>query len=32
MRGALSACHALEIPFVFGTIDAPLQDRFAGTG
>lgn len=32
MRGALRACHALEIPFVFGTLDAPLQDRFAGTG
>jgi para-nitrobenzyl esterase len=32
MRGALRACHALEIPFVFGTLDAPFQDRFAGTG
>ncbi|MDD9935793.1 MAG: carboxylesterase/lipase family protein [Myxococcales bacterium] len=32
MRGALRACHALDIPFVFGTLDAPLQDRFAGTG
>jgi para-nitrobenzyl esterase len=32
MRGALRACHALEIPFVFGTLDAPYQDRFAGTG
>ena len=31
-RGALGACHALEMPFVFGTIDAPSQDRFAGTG
>jgi para-nitrobenzyl esterase len=31
-RGALGACHALEIPFVFGTLDAPTQDRFAGTG
>jgi para-nitrobenzyl esterase len=30
--GALGACHALELPFVFGTLDAPLQDRFAGTG
>jgi para-nitrobenzyl esterase len=32
MRGALRACHALEIPFVFGTLDAPNQDKFAGTG
>jgi para-nitrobenzyl esterase len=31
-RGALGACHALEIPFVFGTLDAPTQDKFAGTG
>ena len=30
--GSLGACHALELPFVFGTFDAPLQDRFAGTG
>jgi para-nitrobenzyl esterase len=32
MRGALGACHALEIPFVFGTLDAPTMDRFAGSG
>jgi para-nitrobenzyl esterase len=32
MRGALGACHALELPFVFGTLDTPLQDRFAGVG
>jgi para-nitrobenzyl esterase len=32
MRGALGACHALELAFVFGTLDAPSQDRFAGTG
>jgi para-nitrobenzyl esterase len=32
MRGALGSCHALELPFVFGTLDTPLQDRFAGTG
>jgi para-nitrobenzyl esterase len=32
MRGALRACHALDIPFVFGTLDAPMQDRFAGVG
>ena len=31
-RGRLGACHALEIPFVFGTLDAPTMDRFAGTG
>jgi para-nitrobenzyl esterase len=32
MRGALGACHALELPFVFGTYDSPNQDRFAGVG
>jgi para-nitrobenzyl esterase len=32
LRGALGACHALELPFVFGTYRAPLQDRFVGTG
>ena len=31
-RGTLGACHALELAFVFGTLDAPTQDRFAGTG
>ena len=31
-RGALGSCHSLEMPFVFGTLDAPTQDRFAGTG
>ncbi|HEY9218855.1 MAG TPA: carboxylesterase family protein, partial [Phenylobacterium sp.] len=31
-RGALGACHALEMPFVFGTTGAPTQDRFCGTG
>ncbi len=31
-HGILGSCHALEIPFVFGTLDAPTQDRFAGTG
>jgi para-nitrobenzyl esterase len=31
-RGALGACHALEMPFVFGTLGAPGQDRFAGAG
>jgi para-nitrobenzyl esterase len=32
MGGALGACHALEIPFVFGTLDTGTMDRFAGTG
>lgn len=32
LRGALGACHALDLPFVFGTYRAPLQDRFAGSG
>jgi para-nitrobenzyl esterase len=31
-RGSLGACHALELAFVFGTLDAPTQDKFAGTG
>lgn len=31
-RGALGSCHALEMPFVFGTLNAPTQDKFAGTG
>lgn len=30
--GSLGACHALEMPFVFGTTKAPTQDRFAGAG
>jgi para-nitrobenzyl esterase len=32
MKGALGACHALEIPFVFGTLDTPGMERFAGAG
>jgi para-nitrobenzyl esterase len=32
MHGALGACHALEIPFVFGTLAEPGIDRFAGSG
>jgi para-nitrobenzyl esterase len=32
LRGVLGACHALEIPFVFGTLEAPGQARFAGSG
>ncbi|MDA1148112.1 MAG: carboxylesterase family protein, partial [Chloroflexi bacterium] len=31
-RGDLGSCHSLEMPFVWGTLDAPTQDRFAGTG
>ena len=31
-RGALGACHGLDLPFTFGTLTAPTQDRFAGTG
>jgi para-nitrobenzyl esterase len=32
LRGALGACHALELPFVFGTHAQPMQERFAGGG
>lgn len=32
MRGALRSCHGLELPFVFGTLDAPGQAQFAGVG
>lgn len=32
MRGALGACHALELPFVFGTLANPGIDAFAGSG
>jgi para-nitrobenzyl esterase len=32
MRGALRSCHALELPFMFGTFDTPGQDKFAGSG
>ncbi len=31
-RGKLGACHALELPFVFGTLTAPTMDRFVGSG
>ncbi len=31
-RGELGACHAIEIPFVFGTLDAPGMARFSGAG
>jgi len=30
MHGALGSCHALELPFVFGKLDLPGLDRFAG--
>ena len=32
MRGALRACHGLELPFMFGTLDVPGQPEFAGRG
>lgn len=32
MRGALRSCHALDLPFMFGTWAGPNQERFAGTG
>ena len=32
MGGALGACHALELPFVFGTLHNPDIDKFAGSG
>jgi para-nitrobenzyl esterase len=32
MEGALGACHALEIPFVFGTLEQPALRAFTGGG
>lgn len=32
LDGALGACHALEIPFVFGAIGAPAVAAIAGSG
>jgi para-nitrobenzyl esterase len=32
LGGALGACHAVEIPFVFGTLDAPGMAQFSGSG
>ena len=32
LQGALGACHALELGFVFGTNHVPGMDRFAGSG
>jgi para-nitrobenzyl esterase len=31
-RGALGACHAVELPFVFGTLGAPEMAAFSGSG
>jgi para-nitrobenzyl esterase len=30
--GAYGACHALDLPFTFGNLDAPGMPEFAGTG
>jgi len=30
--GVLGSCHALEIPFVFGTVKNPMVQGFAGSG
>ena len=32
LQGALGACHGLELPFVFGTIENPIISLFAGAG
>jgi para-nitrobenzyl esterase len=32
LGGVLGACHAVELPFVFGTYDLPGGDQFAGKG
>lgn len=32
LEGALGSCHALEIPFVFGTHSHPMIGRFTGKG
>ena len=32
LRGYLKACHALEMPFVFGTIHKQSSTKFTGTG
>ena len=32
LRGWLGACHAIEVPFVFGNLDTPGMKRFAGHG
>ncbi len=32
LRGVLGSCHALEMPFVFGTCNHPMEQRFVGAG
>jgi para-nitrobenzyl esterase len=32
LDGALGACHALEIPFIFGTVRNPTVSLFTGSG
>jgi para-nitrobenzyl esterase len=32
LGGVLGACHAVELPFVFGTYELPGGDQFAGKG
>jgi para-nitrobenzyl esterase len=32
LGGALGACHALELPFVFGVLQDPLFQNFTGSG
>jgi para-nitrobenzyl esterase len=32
VRGLLGSCHALEIPFVFGTLTTPGVELFTGGG
>jgi para-nitrobenzyl esterase len=32
LQGALGACHALEVPFVFGTVDLPSLRPLVGEG
>jgi para-nitrobenzyl esterase len=32
LGGLLGSCHALEIPFVFGTLTTPGVERFTGSG
>ena len=31
-KGRLGSCHAMELPFVFGTLDTPKADLFFGKG
>jgi para-nitrobenzyl esterase len=32
LEGALGSCHALDLPFTFGNLDAPGMREFAGAG